>query len=214
MALTKARVREILSEAGVDKEHMSDAVEKIIDGHSNSIAALREEVDTQKALAVQFKADAEKLPGVQKELDALKAANADSWKAKFDALQTEYDNYKGQIEAEKTLAEKQSAYRELLKDSGIAPEYQEKVLKYTDLSGVELDGKGKIKGAAAALKAVREEWPMFLESTEEGSNIQTPNPPESGGTGKTMTREEILDIKDTAERQKAIGEHLELFESV
>ena len=49
MALTKAQVKEILSTAGVDADHMSDAVEKILAGHTASIDALREERDTYKA---------------------------------------------------------------------------------------------------------------------------------------------------------------------
>ena len=65
MALTKAKVREILSAAGVDSEHSHDAVEAIIDGHLSSIEALREEV-------AKYKEEAEKLPAVQKELDGFK----------------------------------------------------------------------------------------------------------------------------------------------
>ena len=49
MALTKAQVREILSAAGVTSEHMSDAVDKIIDSHLTSLNALREYVAKYKA---------------------------------------------------------------------------------------------------------------------------------------------------------------------
>ena len=138
------------------------------------------------------------------------AATAPDWKKKYEDEHTAFETYKKGIEAEKTLADKQTAYRELLKDSGIAAEYHEKVLKYADLSGVELDGKGKVKGAAALLKAVREEWPMFLEKTEEGSTVKTPTP--TGNTGsQKMTRDDIMKIEDTAARQKAIAENLDLF---
>ena len=49
MALTKAQLREILSDAGADSDKIGDAVAKIIDGHTASIDALREERDTLKA---------------------------------------------------------------------------------------------------------------------------------------------------------------------
>ncbi|MFC2706598.1 MAG: DUF4355 domain-containing protein [Olsenella profusa] len=35
--------------------------------------------------------------------------------------------------------------------------------------------------------------------------------PKAGGTGKPMTKSDVMAIKDTAERQKAIREHMELF---
>lgn len=35
--------------------------------------------------------------------------------------------------------------------------------------------------------------------------------PKAGGTGKPMTKSDVMAIKDTAERQRAIREHMELF---
>ena len=67
MALTKAKVKEILSKAGVEAENMDAAVDSILNGHIASIDALREERDG-------YKKDAERLPDVQKELDDLKKA--------------------------------------------------------------------------------------------------------------------------------------------
>ena len=88
MALTKAQVREILSAAGVDSEHMGEAVEKIIDGHVASVNALREEIDT-------LKADAGKLADVQKELDTAKAelskSKDDKWEVKYKAVKEDFE---------------------------------------------------------------------------------------------------------------------------
>ena len=95
MALTKAQVREILSAAGVMSENMSEAVDKIIDGHVTSVNALREDI-------AKYKADAEKLPTVQKELDDMKANSNDDWKTKHDKLQGEFDTYKKDVDAKET----------------------------------------------------------------------------------------------------------------
>lgn len=138
------------------------------------------------------------------------AATAPDWKKRFEDEHAAFEQFKGDIEAEKTLTAKQDAYREMLKDSGIAAEYHEKVLKYADLDGVELDGKGHIKSAAKLMQAIREEWPMFVETTQEGSTVNTPNPPGNGGSSK-LTRDDIMKIQDAGERQKAISENLELF---
>ncbi|MBR0082425.1 MAG: hypothetical protein IJP98_06795, partial [Clostridia bacterium] len=100
-----------------------------------------------------------------------------------------------------------TAYRGLLADANVAEKYRDKVLKYTDFNAVELDDKGKLKGAAALLRAVKEEWPEYLETVTEGSAVQTPNPPANNGPG-ARTREDIMNIKDAAERQQAIAEEL------
>ena len=120
MALTKAKVREILSTAGVDAEHMTDAVNAIIDGHVTSIEALREENGNLKADLKAANEKADKLPGVQKELDDLKKQNEEDAKARegkdYDALQKRFDDYKAEIKARDTKAAKEKAMREILKD--------------------------------------------------------------------------------------------------
>ena len=71
MALTKTQLTEKLSEAGIENERIPELVSWIMNGHITSINALREERDN-------YKADAEKLAEVQKELDDMK--NGKDWK--------------------------------------------------------------------------------------------------------------------------------------
>ena len=205
MALTKAQVREILAVSGVDSEHMADAVNKIIDCHADSISALREEVAELKEKVVTYKADADKLPGVQKELEELKVT-ADK-AGDYIKLKAEYDQYKAGIEAEKVNAQKKSAYTDVLKDAGITSDKAiAKVLKYTNLDDIELDDKGKVVNAKDHMKAAKEEWAELVSQTQT-SGVKTENPPaNTGGGSKTMA--EIMEIKDTSERQKALREHL------
>ena len=213
MALTKAQVREILSTAGVDGEHMSEAVNRIIEGHSASIEALREDVSALKAENAALKTDAEKLAGVQKELDGLKeqmAADAKSREGKdYDKLKKEFDDYKAGQELKETRAAKTAAFREILKDAEIDGKYMDKIIKYTDIDGIELDEKGKVKDAKARMKAVSEEWPEY-KVTKGQIGADTPKPPaNNGNAGKS--KEDILKITDYAERQKAIEDNHELF---
>ena len=205
MALTKAQVREILSAAGVDSEHMSDAVTKIIDGHTDSISALRDEISDLKEKNATFKADAEKLPDVQSELAELKAQVSKS--GDYNKLKEEFDSYKADVEAERTKAAKSAAYTEILKDAGITSDKAiAKVLKYTNFDSIELDDKGKVKDAKEQMKAVKEEWGELVSETRT-AGAETPHPPVNGsGSGKT--KEEIMQIKDTTERQKALREYL------
>lgn len=206
MALTNAQVREILSAAGVDGEHMGDAVGKIIDGHVASVNALREEIDT-------LKADAGKLADVQKELDAAKSelskSQNDKWEVKYKAIKEDFDAYKAEQSKKESRAAKETAYRVLLRQAGVSEKRIDAVLKVSDVDGVELNEKGEITDAKDRLKSIKDEWADFIETTEV-KGAATPNPPANIG-GHTMTVEEIDNIKDPAECQNAMAQNLELF---
>jgi hypothetical protein len=184
MALTKNQVREILSAAGVSVENMDAAADAIMNGHITSVNALREERDT-------YKADAEKLPGVQKELDKANKKIAenedadakDKWKVKYDALKEESDNYRAGVEAEKTKRKKSDAYRELLKEAGVSEKRRAAVLRVTDLDSLELDEDGKFKDAENLKKSIEEEWAEFIPvDGKQGADVKTP-PQGDGGAG-------------------------------
>ena len=203
MALTKAQVREILSAAGVTSENMSEAVDKIIDGHVTSVNALREDV-------AKYKADAEKLPTVQKELDDMKANTNDSWKEKYDNLKGEFDQYKNDVQAKETKAAKEAAYRAILKDANLSEKGIEKAIKYAEWDKIELGEDGKLKGANDHIKAVREEWAEYVTTTTTtGAKTSTPPTNNGGKTGKT--KEEIMAIRDPAVRQAEIAKNPEAF---
>lgn len=103
MALTKAKVREILSEAGVDADHMAAAVGAIIDGHTASINALREERETAQAETERAKSEVTRLTvELQKTTAAAEQAEAVS-KAALEKASTEADS-RVQVETEKLTA--------------------------------------------------------------------------------------------------------------
>ena len=197
MALTKAQVKEILSDAGCNPDKVSDACERIIAGHTASIEALREERDT-------YKKESEKLADVQKELDDLKAKG--EGKA-LEKVQKEYDDFKAKVEGEKVHASKESALRAVLKDLGIPERHHAKILKYSDVDGLEMTEDGKLKDAKAIAKSIREEWADHIETTST-KGADTPKPPTRTGAGSGMTKKEIMQIKSASERQAALKEYL------
>lgn len=208
MALTKAQVREILSAAGVTSENMSDAVDKIIDGHVTSVNALREDI-------AKYKADAEKLPTVQKELDDMKANTNDSWKEKHDKLKGEFDTYKKDVEAKETHGKKVEAYKAILRDANLSEKGIEKAIKYAEWDKIELEADGKLKGASDHIKAAKEEWAEYVTTTTT-TGAKTSTPPANSG-GAKLTKAEIYARDEhgryklsTAERQKALAENPEL----
>jgi hypothetical protein len=59
------------------------------------------------------------------------------------------------------------------------------------------------------VEGIKDEWADFI-TTQGTVGASTSTPPTNNG-GTTMTRDEILAIKDTSARQQAIAEHHELF---
>ena len=202
MALSKAMLRGY----GLNDEQ----VQAIIDGHMESVSGLQDEVEKQKSAA---ETNAKKLANVQKELDEIKEAaekndGKNPYKVKYDALKEEFDAYKADIDAKATHATKEDAYRKLLTECGISEKRIAAVLKVSNVDGVDLDKDGNIKGADKLMDAIKKEWEDFIPTTST-QGATTPNPPANNG-GK-MTKEQIMAIKDTAERQKAMLDQKELF---
>ena len=206
MALTKTQLKEILSAAGCPADKAEAAITQIMDGHLASVNALREERDN-------YKADAEKLPAVQKELDGYKAQGGDSYKDKYEKEHKDFEDYKSQQTAKELLANKTSAYRSMLKEAGVSDKRIDTVIKASTptIESLELDKDGKVKNSGDVVKAIKTDWADFI--TKDGvKGAETPTPP-GGNSGKVLTKEEILKIKDTSERQAAWGEFLKAQQS-
>lgn len=210
MALTNANVKEILSKAGVDSEHMKDAVNEIIEGHTTSIEALREERDGYKEKAQKVDELEKQLEKAQKDLkDATSDEAENKFKTKYEMLKEEFKEYKKDIETKATKEKKAKAYRDMLKEVGIADKRIEAVLKVSDVDALEFDDDGNVKDKDELIKGIKEEWSDFIQKADV-RGAETDTPPANTG-GQTMTKEDIMKIKDTSERQKAIKEHIELF---
>ena len=168
MALSKAKVREILSAAGVDSEHMNAAVEAIIDGNVASIDALREDV-------AKYKAEADRLAEVQKELDDLKASNDSMWKQKYDTEHDAFEAFKRQSAEEKAHAEKVELYRALLRSENIADKRIDSILKVTDFSSITVKD-GKLDKVDKLKESIKSEWSDFIMNTST-KPTDVDNPP-------------------------------------
>ena len=78
----------------------------------------------------------------------------------------------------------------------------------TNFDNLELDKNGKLKNENDINKSIQEEWDTFITTTKV-SGIDVKTPPTTSSS--SLTKEEILNIKDTSKRQKAIEENHELF---
>lgn len=194
-----AFTRKFLSALGIE----ADKVDEIIAAHTEVTDALKEERD-------KFKANAEKLPDIEKELTELKAKmdGEDPYKDKYEALQKEYEDYKAEVSNKETTAKKESSFRKILKEIGIPDKRIDSVLKVSDINGIELTDEG-IKDEETLKAKLKEEWSDFIATTKT-EGVPSANPPSN--TGKTtMTKEQIRAISDPVARQKAMVENASLF---
>ena len=164
MALT----RKMLKAMGIEDEK----IDQIIDAHTETVDGLKADIE-------KYRTDAEKLPGVQKELETaqagLEAGKKDSWKVKYDAIKEEFEGYKSEQTKKETRAAKESAYRNLLKATGINEKRIESVLKVSDVDSLELDDKGAIKDAAKLTDSIKTEWADCISTTmTKGAESHTP----------------------------------------
>lgn len=188
MALT----RKMLKAMGIEDEK----IDQIVEAHTETVEALKNERDELKQKAGDFER-------AQKELDEFKKASqsGEEWKEKFEKLSAE-------VEARKKHSAITEAYKNLLKDSGVDARRIDSVLKVSDISKIKLDKDGGIEGAKELSEKIKAEWADFIPKNVEIKTTPS-TPPEQVKT--KMSKAEIMKIKDTTERQKAIAENLEAF---
>ena len=192
--------RKFLASKGIE----ADVIDEIIEAHTETVNGLKDKIED----AEKYKAQADKVPELEKKVkDLEKSAKAGG---DYDELKKQFDDYKAEVKRKEERTAKENAYREILKDAGIPEKHFAKILKYSDVDGVELDENGKIKTAKEILDAVKDEWGDHIETTGK-KGAETSTPPKSTGGKTSMTKDEIMAIKDSAERQKAILDNKELF---
>lgn len=191
MALT----RKMLKGMGLTEEQ----IDTIIEAHTDTVDGLKDKAGQVEGLEKQIK-------DLEGQIAAGKGGK--DWKAEHDKLKGEFDTYKKQVADKAADDAKVKEVRRLAKEAGLSEAGIEKAAKYTDRKNLELGEDGKAKDAAALVKALREEWPEHIVKTER-KGVEPATPPTGGKVGRT--KDEIMSIKDTAERQQAIAENHELF---
>ena len=197
MALT----RKLLKGMGLTDEQ----VDTIIEAHTDTVDGLKADIS-------KYKVDAEKLPGVQKQLDDLKAAGDGGYKEKYEKEHKAFEDYKSDITAKESKAAKEKAVRAYFESKNITGANLDLAMRGCgeEMAALELDGD-KIKDTKS-LDALVEGAYKGLVSTTQTKGANPANPPANAGGG-TMTKDQIMEIKDRAERRAAIAANLNLFEN-
>ena len=190
MALT----RKMLKAMGIEDEK----IEQIIEEHTESTDALKQQRD-------EYKAKAEAKATTSTEPKPKDHEPIDEYKAKYDAEKKAFEDYKANIATEKAEADKRAKYRELIVKAGVDSKRVDSVLKVSDLSEIKVKD-GAIEGADDLVKSIKEDWADFIPTTQKvGANA--PNPPKNDGGAKKL--EDITKMQDPVARQEALAKYIE-----
>ena len=195
--------RNFLSALGIE----ADKIDEIINAHAETVDALKEERDEYKKKAEQYEAEHDKVTKLEEKVKDLQDSNKDSYKVKYEAMKEEFAEYKKGIENEKTHTQKADAFKNVLKEIGVSEKRMDAIMKISDIDGIKFDKEGHIEGIDELKQSLTNEWADFIEKTStQGAGSATP--PASTGGSTVKTKEEILKIKDTTERQAAWKDYL------
>lgn len=169
MALT----RKMLKAMGIEPEQ----IDQIIEAHSETVEALKEERDG-------YQEDASKLKGVQKELDDLKAKGDDGLADKLKKVEKEYADYKAGVEAKDNRAARETAFRDMLKASGYKAKYHDLIMR---AEAGTIDGltmvDGKIADGDKIAAKLNEAYADFVETKGDHAR-EHENPPGNNNADK------------------------------
>lgn len=174
---------------------------------ANLITAIKQAVGNEYVEKERYKAKLSEIEELKegKQTAEDSVATAEKWKTKYEGIKQELSDYKKSVQAKETRAQKTAAYKSLLKEIGVNDKRIDAIIKVTDLDGMEMDADGKLKDVADLKKAAKAEWSDFIVTTHT-QGAQTATPPNGVITPKS--REEIMQIKDTTERQRAWAEYI------
>lgn len=179
--------------------------EAILEEHASTVNEIKAERD-------RLKADAEKLPGVQRQLEELQAAGDGGYKQKYEKEHKAFEDYKSDITAKQTKAAKEKAVRTYFESKNITGANLDLAMRGCgeEMNALEMDGD-KIKDSSSLDALISGTYKSLVSTTStKGSNPA--NPPANTGGG-AMTKDQIFAIKDRTARRAAIRENIELFEN-
>lgn len=193
---TRAEIRNILGEACTE-----EIENRLVALHLGVVDPLKDDL-------TKYKADAEKLPGVQKQLDDLKAAGDGGYKEKYEKEHSAFETYKSDVTAKESKAAKEKAVRAYFESKNITGANLDLAMRGCgeEMTALEMDGE-KIKDTKSL--------DALIEGTYKGlvskPSVRVDMGARLNDGGKAMTKDDIMQITDRAERRAAIAANMDLF---
>lgn len=166
MALT----RKSLKAMGLTDEQ----VDSIVEMHSETVDGLKDQLKTAKEKA-------DKLDGVQKELDDLKAQGDGGYKEKYEKERDDFKAYKADVERKESHATKEAAVKAYLESKNITGANLDIAMMAVSgsVDGMELDGE-KLKDTKPLDDLIGGKLSGLIVKTET-KGAQTATPPANNG---------------------------------
>lgn len=179
MALTRKLLKTMNLEEAV--------IEQIIEAHTETTDALKKERDEAEEKAA-------KLPELEKQLadakEAVEAAAGDEFKAKYEQLKGEFDEYKAEIADKEAAETARRLYKAEVEALGIHGSRADSIVRASDLSKFAIE-EGKYADQGAVQEAIKAEWADFIPTkTTQGAKVD--NPPANGGKPEPKDLAEAL----------------------
>lgn len=150
-----------------------EQVESVIEMHLEVKNELEKQIET-------YKADAQKLPTVEKELNDLKKGDGKDYKKLYEDEKAAHSKTKFDYEAKETASTREKLFRGRLTEIGITGKRADQIVKLTDMTQFEIEN-GAYKDADAVDTHIRTEYSEFVpEKGKKGADVATP-PGKAGG---------------------------------
>lgn len=180
MAFKREELREALGEAYTD-----EIAGKLITLHRSVVDPIKDQLDDAKRDVTKYKAEADKVPGLQTEISELK--KGEDWKGKYEAEKKAHDDYKAQVTRDAETAKVKAAYKKLLTEEKISDKTLDSILNATDYSKMKLKEDGSLDGIEDLKKDIDSKWGGFkVKQRQRGEDVQTPPPGNPGGADNSI----------------------------
>ena len=194
--------RKFLKAMGLTEEQ----IDSVVEAHRETVDGLQKSLTTAEEKAKRF-------DDVEKELNELKSKGTEDYKKKYEEEHNAFETYKSDVTAKAEKAAKEKAVSTYYENKNITGKNLSIAMRGSkaEIDGIELDESGKIKDTSALDTLISGDYAGLVVKTKT-VGADTPTPPKNTGGG-AMTRDEIMKITNTSERQKAWAEYLNKGES-
>ena len=207
---------QFFAESGVDfeellKKHVGEDGNIPADAIAKTAQAISSAVGRAFVAKDRYAAKLDEIDKLTSEKQSAEDAltQAKKWEDKYTKEHDAFEKYKADTDAKANLAAVKEAYKKLLNEANIDPRRYDAILRATSFDDKKLGADGTLENAEALKQSIENDWSDFkMTTTTKGATVETP--PTNNGKAR-RTKEEILAIKDTGERQRAIAENHELF---
>lgn len=198
---TRAELRRIIGEGCTDEMENG-----IIALHLGVVDPMKDDIE-------RYKAESERLSGVQKELDALKAtqASGDDYQKKYESEHEAFEAYKKDVEGQKLTAQKTDLVKAYFEGKGITGKNLGIAMRG---ASKEIDGitiaNGQIKDTAELDALVAGDFAgLVVKTGEVGANTATPPANNGGNTFASMSLSDKMRYANEHPNEQSVKDWLE-----